>query len=269
MINVSPLQAQSVRDKEVEVELVASHHTVTPGQEIWLAVRIKPDDEWHTYWKNPGDTGLATAVDWSLPAGYEAGPLAWPYPDRYESDGLVSFVYEREEFLLARLKVPTSAQAGEVEISAKVDWLACKEACVPGSADLSLKLVVASEATDSPQTQVLEQALSRLPEGSPDEAIDAVWDGKSIALQARWSTEQFKKVKDVLFVSDQELVIENAAPQLFRAEPQELKVKLKTASVKPEKPERLSGVLIVRSPESIRSFRVDVPVREAKEKEST
>lgn len=267
LLTVPSVEAQPVRDSQVEVELVASHLKVAPGQEIWLAIRIKPDDGWHTYWKNPGDTGLATAVKWTLPPGFEAAPLAWPYPDRYQSDGLVSFVYEREEMILTSLKVPSSAQPGEVKLSAQVDWLACKDTCVPGSADLSLLIEVAAEASESPQAQAVEQARSRLPGGSPDEALEATWDSQNIILQARWSSDQFQKVEDVLFVSDQDLVIENGALQLFRASPRELQVRLLTASVKPTKPGQLSGVLVVKSTEGIRSFRVDVPVKEAEEKE--
>lgn len=255
-----PALAEPVKDGQVEVELLAGHLKLAPGDETWLAIRIKADEEWHTYWKNPGDTGLPTTVEWTLPPGYEVGELQWPYPERYQSEGLVSFVYEREEFVLSRLKVPDSATPGEVDLSARVEWLACKEACIPGSAELSLKLEIAEQPLEGPSLSAIQGALSRLPQPAL-EGLAASWDGQAIALQADW---ELGEVEKLWFVPIQELIIENGAEQLFEVNSGKLGIQLTPAAVNPVKPDRLEGVLIVDSAEGTQSFLVDVEV-ESKE----
>jgi thiol:disulfide interchange protein DsbD len=97
---------------------------------------------WHTYWRNPGDSGLPTRVRWELPEGFAAAEIRWPYPIRFTTGPLVSYGYEHEVLLPVEIRVPPSLASAEVRVAGRVDWLECREACVPGRADVSLLLPV-------------------------------------------------------------------------------------------------------------------------------
>ncbi|MBC7940485.1 MAG: protein-disulfide reductase, partial [Chitinophagaceae bacterium] len=72
-------QGATVTTPQVRAELVAhAPEGVSAGKPVWLGLKIDHQPHWHTYWKNPGDSGLPTALEWTLPAGVTAGEIAWP-----------------------------------------------------------------------------------------------------------------------------------------------------------------------------------------------
>ena len=138
----------TVRSDHTEVELVTTAAAIQPGAPFWIALRMKMDAGWHTYWKNPGAAGLPTTIKWELPSGLSAGPLRWPVPSIFETGGLVTYGYSGETLLLTRMFPTQELPLGqEVVIKARVTWLECKDVCIPGEADLTLKLPV-QETTD-------------------------------------------------------------------------------------------------------------------------
>lgn len=141
------LFAGPVKNAHTQVELVAEAAAVQPGRPFWAGLRMDMDDGWQTYWKNPGDSGLATAVQWDLPQGFKAGELHWPFPIRMDYPELTSYGYEGEVFLFSEITPPEDLAAGSRQtIKARVTWLACGNICVPGKADLSLELPVQHES---------------------------------------------------------------------------------------------------------------------------
>src|SRR5512145_1895006 len=91
---VGAVQAQAVRADHVEAELVSPADAVQPGQPVTVALRLKHDPQWHTYWQVPGDSGLPTRIEWQLPAGWTAGPIQWPLPKRLPIGPLMNYGYE-------------------------------------------------------------------------------------------------------------------------------------------------------------------------------
>lgn len=153
--------------RPVRARLLAESPTVEPGGTVLLGVHLSQDPGWHTYWRYGGDSGLPTRVRWRVPEGFMVGPLRWPTPHRYEEQGdLVAYGYSGDVVLLAELSAPPGGQAGDsVRIEASVDWLMCKELCIPDSARVSLRLAIGeSTASISPQDRaLLQSAKDRLP----------------------------------------------------------------------------------------------------------
>jgi thiol:disulfide interchange protein DsbD len=153
------------RGPHIEAELISAVRTVAPGHPFTVALRLQPDPHWHTYWRNPGDTGLETRIEWHLPEGAAAGPIRWPTPQRFASDGLVSFGYEGETWLLTEITPPTPLRPGATfTVAADARWLVCREECIPGSARFSLALPVAAQTAASPQQARFAAAAARLPQ---------------------------------------------------------------------------------------------------------
>ncbi len=151
----------------VRASLVAETDAVRPGQALTVGIRLEMEKGWHTYWRNPGDSGLPTRVRWQLPSGFEAGDVGWPYPIRFATGPLVSYGYEHEVLLPVEIRVPPSIAGREVRIAGRVDWLECRETCVPGKAELSLTLPVRGEAVPGPHAALVAEARRRLPGKDP------------------------------------------------------------------------------------------------------
>src|SRR5664279_5701955 len=132
--------AAPVKTQHVEAELVPERTAFVPGQTTTVALRLRMEDGWHTYWQNPGDSGLPTTLAWTLPAGVTAGPIQWPAPHALPVGPLVNYGYEGEVLHLVELKATPALAAGNATLKARADWLVCRETCIPDGADLTLVL---------------------------------------------------------------------------------------------------------------------------------
>jgi thiol:disulfide interchange protein/DsbC/DsbD-like thiol-disulfide interchange protein len=132
-----------------------------------VILHLKPG--WHTYWEYPGDAGVATKVEWHLPEGWSAGPLQYSLPSLFREPGdLIIYGYERTSYLRATITPPISRHAGSPqELKATVSWLACKELCVPGSAELSVRFAEVKTPAGARDPLVNAPAVGWPNEGEP------------------------------------------------------------------------------------------------------
>jgi len=143
----------------LSVALTSDSATVPAGGQVWLGIEERPAAGWHTYWINPGDSGEAPQVAWSLPRGAAVSSLRFPAPRRLAYPGVVTYGYDAPVVLLARLTVPAALPAGaDLPVRAHVSTLVCAEVCEPVEADVAIDLRVGAAATGR-----LAQALAALP----------------------------------------------------------------------------------------------------------
>lgn len=176
-----PLLGNSELTPPVKFELVAEETTVQAGRPFWVALHVETEKNWHIYWKNPGDAGLTPEIQWELPSGFEVGNIEWPTPKRFEFNSLVGFGYEGEAWLLIPISPPENLTDKEVQISAKVSWLACDEnTCLPGTTPLNLKLPIGS---GTPSEDAADFAKARKTHPQKGENLFAKAHGDLIELQ--------------------------------------------------------------------------------------
>lgn len=158
--------------------LVASVDAVEPGGRFDVAVVLDSEPGWHTYWKNPGDAGMATTVEWSLPKGWSAGGLRWPAPSRFQEQQVTTFGYGGAPvWLLASVQAPAKPGRKAVTLAARVDWLECREICLPGSAELEITLPAREKAAPA-QAAAFEAARARIPQEPAGWSVRASWPEK-------------------------------------------------------------------------------------------
>lgn len=140
------LAAPQARTDQVTVTLLPSHSRVAPGGTVQVGIRQVLAPHWHTYWLNPGDSGIATRVQWHLPEGWKAGDIQWPVPQRIDVGPIANHGYEREVTLLVDVAVPKGAAVGQAtELKADVSWLVCQDVCIPQQASLSVPVAIGRE----------------------------------------------------------------------------------------------------------------------------
>ena len=232
---------------KVHARLIAEEHSVAPGQTVTVALEQDIRPGWHTYWRNPGEAGEATEIGWKLPAGWQAGPIAWPYPKELPVGPLMDYGYEGRPWLLVDITAPRDAKPGSsVTLSAAVDWLVCKEICIPENATLTLPLAIgAAPAKPDPQLSAqFATARDLLPVASPwpvrfrlDRQLDLFVAAPKLGNAALTS---------VHFFPFGEGPVKGIAPQQWRVLPDGLLLRLqpgkKAASLR-----GLGGVLVLQS----------------------
>ena len=160
-------QATPERSNKVAAEIFAAP---APDQAGYLvALQLNPEAGWHTYWKNPGDAGLATSIRWTAPPELEIGDILWPTPKAYKEGDLTTYGYGQSHTLLTRILVPQDLPDDTtLELSAR--WLVCKDICIPESFKGSLSVGQMRNGSHDKATQMLSAALQKLPETLPVQA---------------------------------------------------------------------------------------------------
>jgi thiol:disulfide interchange protein/DsbC/DsbD-like thiol-disulfide interchange protein len=227
----------------VRSSLVAEPVAVSGAQPFTLAVRMAVKPGWHVYWRNPGDSGLPPEVTWTLPAGFNAGAIRWPAPERIPIATLMNYGYEGEVTLLVPVTPPPSLDpADPVQIRAKLTYLVCETECVPGSADLALTLPVGESRPDPDKAALFARARAALP-------VPALWplhlasQGDTLRLDFAAKGLKPDSVRNAAFFPYSETAIDNAAAQVMSVDETGLHLTLARSSPTEPAPAVLPGVL--------------------------
>ena len=246
------IAASSYATERVRVELMPEQAGLpTDGGIVWIALHQRISPSWHTYWKNPGDSGEPTEIDWDLPAGFAAGEIEWQPPERQPYGPLVNFGYELEAILLIPITVPAGLAPGtHVPIRAQVFWLVCADVCVPeeGSVDLSLPVVMGAPTQNFAAVDVFARARERLGQPSPWDARFDETDGElQVALLGADLAGPLAegRISGLALFPDTPGLIDNAAEQVIRFGPEGLTLSIPSGAMfrRGAAPETLSGLI--------------------------
>lgn len=160
-------QGTPVQIQVASASLVAPQDSFVPGEPFFIALRLTMPDGWHTYWQNPGDSGLPATITWSMPEGFSAGKIHWPVPERIEWQGIVNYGYSKEAYLLVPITAPAQYE-GDALFTAHANWLVCKDICIPESADVSLRLRAKMDAPDA-EDPLFDKLMDSLPNTYKDD----------------------------------------------------------------------------------------------------
>ncbi|MEJ7932073.1 thioredoxin family protein [Ramlibacter sp. AN1015] len=175
-----------VRTERVQAELLAhAPEGVGAGKPVWLGLRLKHQPQWHTYWKNSGDSGLPTTLEWTLPRGVEAGEIAWPVPKKIPIGTLANYGYEGTVLLPVPLTITPAFQPSvlspALDVKLKASWLVCKQECIPEEGTFALRLPLHS--TVAMHGEAFEAAFTAQPTALPPEGSSAEVQGQSLTLR--------------------------------------------------------------------------------------
>ena len=146
-----PAVAQNNPNNHVRISLLSETSTVVKGQSFDILLEKEMDPHWHTYWKNPGESGFPIQVKWDVPGDVQVSAFRWPVPAALEVQEIMNFVHEDLAYLKATVSVPENFDGDTLDINMVADWLVCKEICIPETGEASLSLPVGTELT--PQNQ--------------------------------------------------------------------------------------------------------------------
>ncbi len=244
-----------VSTDQVRAELLAwAPDGVQPGKQVWVGLQLAHIPEWHTYWKNAGDSGLPTQLEWTLPAGITAGEVAWPTPKKIPVGTLANYGYEGTVLLPVPLTVAPGFTAANLDVQLRASWLVCKKECIPQEGDFALRLpaqsstaasggVFAAAFAASPQT--LSGVGSQVEAGA--KTIKVALHGLPAALQG----------KTLDFFPETGSVIEPAAPWQQAWQGAVWTAQVPLSSQRSESPRTMPLVVALNQA----AYRIDAPVK--------
>ncbi len=252
----------SAVSSHVEARLVAENTSIRAGEPFWVGLHLRMQAGWHTYWKNPGDSGLATRITWTLPEGFTAGTLVWPYPERMPSGPLMSYGYDGDVLLLVEITPPEKVSGQAVSLAARADWLECAEECLPGRANLTVSLSVGSGVPlrDTSVDSLFQESRDRLPSPASDWNVRARGAADSIALAIEPPRSLGNVVHAMYFYAEDPEILDYAAEQrLTRTDPVFLLDLSRAANA--SQATSLRGVLLVETRDhKARAVQLNVPL---------
>ena len=170
-----------VTTPQVRAELVAhAPDGVGANKAVALGLKIEHAPHWHTYWKNPGDSGLPTTLKWTLPDGVQAGAIEWPTPGRLPIGPLMNYGYEGTVLLPVAVTVAPGFKGETLDIALRADWLVCKDVCIPEGGDFVLRLPV--QAATGGHAALFAQARAAMPRAVPDAKATASVEGQDLVV---------------------------------------------------------------------------------------
>jgi len=234
---------------KVEVELIAPMRSITPGRPFQIGLKERIRKNWHTYWKNPGDSGEPTRITWDLPNGFSASPINWPIPKAIPYGPLMNYGYSDEVLLPVTITPPDVIDERSITIKGKADWLVCERICIPETQDVSITLPIApsgSEGLPSRHASLFNDAERVMPIEAPWQASIGVGKEK-VVLSVDAPQLRRDRITHVAFFPNKRGLIDHAAKQFIIWTGEGLKLTTKRAdpdlSIKDFSP--FEGVLVL------------------------
>ena len=180
----APAASAVVQTPQVRAQLqVHAPQGVVAGQTFWLGLALTHQPQWHTYWRNPGDSGLPTQLSWTLPQGLSAQPTLWPQPHKIAIGSLTNYGFENQALLVVPVQVAPNftATAAPLTVQLHAQWLVCRQECIPQEGQFTLTLP--AQGATAPQAAAFNAALKAQPQPLPSAAATrATLNGKGTRL---------------------------------------------------------------------------------------
>lgn len=234
----------------VHSRVIASHHTITPGQAFKLAWNVKLDANWHIYWRNPGDSGIAPQLS-ITDDRFAIGATDWPTPKVISIPPITNYGYETAVTFITEVRAPDKLKAGPLNLPLKLDYLYCHEVCLPGTVSTTLPLMVGAAAVANPPFGALEeQAKAKAPRVLPNTAATAQRKSDSYTLRIDAGGMDDAPTR---FIPLMEGWLNDSAPQKVQRDGSAYILTLQTDPHSSIVPERLAGLVLTTDGQSYRT----------------
>ncbi len=236
------------------VTLLTESNQVGGEETLLVGLEFNLSPGWHTYWENPGDSGEGASIKWNLPSGFKASTILWPGPKRIPVEPLMTYGYEDKALLLTEIKSPKEF-SNPVKISAKINWLTCKDICIPQEGQVDMTLIKGPKVANQFTSKLKEVALT-VPKNFPSPYRVSVINEK-IFLQ--FEKEGSRNISEAYFFPKEYGLINYTADQKLERNDNSFSLELSSAEVQ-LKTNTLKGVLKLKVDGIKEFYTLDLPL---------
>lgn len=215
---------------------------IVAGETFWLGLQIQHQPQWHTYWRNPGDSGLATELQWQLPEGLTSGNIIWPAPQKIPVGSLANYGYEGSVLLVTPVQVgpkfKASASETDITVQLRASWLVCKQECIPQEGEFLVRVPVKGSsvtASEAFQAALSNQAL--LLKGN--HSAEIAEDGRTLTLKIDALPPELSAGAWTIYPQTANVMRNSAAPSI-----QANSVTMPISSERMDSPQRMAWLLV-------------------------
>ena len=212
------------------------------GETFWLGLQIQHQAHWHTYWRNPGDSGLATELQWQLPEGLKPGNLIWPAPQKIPVGSMANYGYEGTVLLVTPVQVAPKFKANEassdITVQLHASWLVCKQECIPQEGDFVVRVPVKGSTVMAPEAFHAALANQAQMLTGKHEAVIAA-DGRTLTLKVETLPPELSSGAWTVFPQTPNVMRNNATPNI-----QADRITLPISSERMDSPKRMAWLLV-------------------------
>lgn len=168
----APLRAEEA--PRTTARLISAVSGTRHQSTVQVGIEVVLNDGWKTYWRTPGEAGLAPVFDWAGSENLKQAAVRWPAPHRFRAFDMDNFGYK--DRVIFPVDIALDDPGRPLALRLKLDLLVCKTLCVPESHRLSLD-IPAHEAKVSSDHAAIAAAVARVPVAGNDDAfrVENAW----------------------------------------------------------------------------------------------
>jgi thiol:disulfide interchange protein DsbD len=251
------LQLNAQQLAPASAKIIVDSYSLEKSHSIPIGVLVELEEDWHLYWRNSGDTGMPTSVEFDLSKGITVSEIQWAVPKVFEFDGLASFGYEKKVLLLAELTIPKNYQSNSVSVSAKLKSLVCKDVCIPFNTTLSKEIILINNVpADNDVSTLFAETRKNLPEVTNDFELSFTADEDFITLIIQALNLDLAKINWLYFLPYENGIFKNTAEQNFQIKDDEIELMIEYDQFKTAELKELFGILILQFDDIAQSQKV-------------
>ncbi len=203
-----------VEDNLLRLRVLPERGKIRAGEEIWIGLEQSIKSGWHTYWKNPGDSGTAPDINWTLPKGFSISELHYPTPDKIPYPPLLNYGYSDKVMLLQKLQAPKDLPEGPLTLIADIEVLVCEEECIPIFDTIEITLNSEGAETED-NTAYIATSRAKLPQQT-NWSVTFIKNADNLVLKAKLPTDHGlanNTIRTANFIPEDWGILHNAAPR--------------------------------------------------------
>lgn len=260
-------QVRSQPKGVAKARIVSNSYSAVEDSVIQIGVLIELANGWHIYWKNPGDTGIPTLIEWNVPKNFQLLNKQWPIPKAFEFDDLVSYGYENQVLFITDIILLKNDNSHIINISAKIKSLLSKDICIPFDTTVNFIIDVRKEySTDETAKKLFEQTKKTFPTKANSRGLSARSNSGQISLRIDKSSDYYLNNSSMNFIPYENGLFKNTLNQNTVQDKEYIEILLEADPFRTEDPKELYGLLVSKSNNdgsiASKAFEIRIPIIE-------
>lgn len=244
-----------------KASLIMDSFRKNSDNKITLGLLVKLEPDWHIYWRNSGDSGIPTKVDFSLPHGFTAAEVKFPIPKAFEFDGLVSYGYKNQVLFISEISLPSKTFLKEETITVKLKSLICKDICIPFDTTLRVTINLNEDYRANEETSNLfRQTISNLPLSDTNLFASASLESDEVYLKIKNPSIKKSNASSIYFLSYENGYFLNSTHQKIIWTDDHFEIILEPDQFRTEMPKEVYGILIAESGDRKLCYEIKIPI---------
>lgn len=255
MIVLTQLNGQQLT--AANAKIVVDSYSLEKSRSVPIGILIELEKDWHIYWRNPGDSGMPTSIDFELPDGVSISEIQWPVPKVFEYEGLASYGYDGQILLIADLNVPENFLSNSIMVTANIKSLICRDVCIPFNSTISKEIVFQNIfKAEELVSNLFSLTRKNLPEVNNDFGLSVILGDDLITIIIQTSSDKMPEPVSIYFLPYENGLFKNTVDQKFSTKENQIELRVEYDHFKTEELRELLGILVFQFDDTAQSQKV-------------